>query len=219
MIGHTGQVCPILIPSGHSGETSQDDSLHKAYISCPAFRGKDSNGIRHIFRDSLREIYDKTFDIDAEPLPIPEDYFTAISHEIEAVGEGHTLVMEQCDLLYLFEYYKITKVGGAKSSYACAEWQGIQIPHAILSLLDRKGLQFTFFNDKRVGEDYTLLFHERNPAGRGLDFEDFPEVKSNFVRYAVELRCLNPVLDTEKTPLPPLEDLVEAVTALLQTGL
>ena len=71
LIGHTGQVCPILIPSGHSGETSQDDSLHKAYISCPAFRGKDSNGIHRLFRDSLREIYDKIFDIDAEPLPIP----------------------------------------------------------------------------------------------------------------------------------------------------
>ena len=83
-----------------------------------------------------------------------------------------------------------------------------------MSLLDHKGLQFRFFNDKRVGEDYMLLFYERNPAGRGLDFDDFPEVKPNFVRHAVELRCLNPVVDTKKTTLPPLEDLVE----LLSTG-
>jgi len=88
-----------------------------------------------------------------------------------------------------------------------------------MSLLDRKGLQFTFLNDKRVGEEYTLLFHERNPAGRGLDFDDFPETKHNFVRYALELRSLNPVRDTKKTPLPPLEDLAEAVTVLLHQGL
>jgi len=30
LIGHTRLVCPILIPSVHSGETSHDDSLHKA---------------------------------------------------------------------------------------------------------------------------------------------------------------------------------------------
>ena len=35
----------------------------------------------------------------------------------------------------------------------------------------------------------------------------------------MELRCLNPNIDTKKTPLPPLEDLAEAVTALLQAGL
>jgi hypothetical protein len=74
LIGHTGQACPILIPSGHRGETSQDESLHKAYISCKTFRGKDHNGIQQLFRDNLREIYDKIFDINAEPLPTPEEY-------------------------------------------------------------------------------------------------------------------------------------------------
>ena len=90
MIGHIGQVCPILIPSGQSGETSQDDSLRRAYISCPAFRERDHNGIHQLFKDSLWEIYDKIFDIDAEPLPNPEDYYTPISIAIEAAGEGQT---------------------------------------------------------------------------------------------------------------------------------
>ena len=35
----------------------------------------------------------------------------------------------------------------------------------------------------------------------------------------MELRCLNLVTDTKKTPLPPLEDLANAVTVLLETGL
>jgi len=64
-----------------------------------------------------------------------------------------------------------------------------------------------------------LLFYERNLAGRGLDFHDFPEDKPDFIRYAVELRCLNPVVHTKKTPLPPLEDLAEGVRVLLKAGL
>ena len=64
-----------------------------------------------------------------------------------------------------------------------------------------------------------MNFYERNPAGRGLDFDDYPENKSDFVRYVVELRCLNPVVDIKKTPLPPLEDLAEAVNVLLHVGL
>ena len=99
LIGHTGHVCPIIIPSGHSGETSQDDSLHKAYISCPAFIGKDHDGIHQLFRDSFREIYDKIFDIEAEPLPIPEDYYTAISNAAKVAGEKHTTTMDHHDLL------------------------------------------------------------------------------------------------------------------------
>ncbi len=91
-------------------------------------------------------------------MSIPEDYYTVISNGMEATGEGHTTEMDHRDLLYLLEYYKITKIGGANNPYEYAEWPRIQIPQAILSLLDQKELQFIFFNDKRVGEDYTLFF-------------------------------------------------------------
>ena len=74
LIGHSGQVFPTLIPTRHSGETSQDDSLHKAFIACQAFRGKDSNGIQHLLRDNVQEIYDRLYDIDAELMDPPEDY-------------------------------------------------------------------------------------------------------------------------------------------------
>jgi hypothetical protein len=110
--------------------------------------------------------------------------------------------MDSHTLLYLLELYKITKIGGPNSPYACAEWPGIQIPQALLNLLDSKGLQFTFLNYKRKSEDHILHFYERNPEGRGLDFDDYPENKSDFVMYAVELRCLNPVVDIKKNPAP-----------------
>jgi hypothetical protein len=64
-----------------------------------------------------------------------------------------------------------------------------------------------------------LHFYERNPAGRGLYFDGYPESKSEIVRYKVELRYLNLVVETKKTPLPPLEDLAEAITILLAAGL
>jgi hypothetical protein len=80
MLRHSGQVCPTLITTRHSGETSQDDSLHKVYIACSAFRGNDSNGINHIFRESLDEIYEILFDIDAKPIDIPENYYAAIAN-------------------------------------------------------------------------------------------------------------------------------------------
>ncbi len=128
-------------------------------------------------------------------------------------------MMVNYNLLYLIEYQRISKIGGTNSPYACGDWPGVHIPHAIPSLLDSKGLQFTFLNDKREEDDYTLLFYEHNPAGRGLDFDDFPGAKTDFIRYAVELRCLNPVVDTKKTPLLPLEDLAEGVAILLKAGL
>jgi hypothetical protein len=113
-------VCPTIIPIGHGGE-SQDDSLHKVYISRSAFRGKYNNGINQLFRDGLREIYDEIFDIDAEPLEVPEDYYTVISNAMEAAGEGHIAGMASYDLLCLFDYYIVTKIGGTNSPYACAE--------------------------------------------------------------------------------------------------
>ncbi len=86
-------------------------------------------------------------------------------------------------------------------------------------MLEEKSLGFTFYNDKREVEEHTLYFYERNPTERGLGFDDHPDDKTDFVKYAVELRCLNPIVDTKKSPLPPLENLAKAVEALMVLGL
>ena len=99
------------------------------------------------------------------------------------------------------------------------QWPGIQIPQAIINLLDTKDLLVDFFDDNGGTEQHTIQFYERNPAGKGLDFDNAPEDKPDFVRYAVELRCLNPITNTKKTPLPPLEDLAAATETLLAAGL
>ena len=71
-------------------------------------------------------------------------------------------------VLHLFEFLKTSKIGGIYSPYECMEWPRVQIPQARLSLLDRKGLRFTFI-DKTIG-DRTLNLYERKPAGHGMDF-------------------------------------------------
>ncbi len=78
--------------------------------------------------DSLHEIYDGLFDIDATAIDVPEDYYLSFSNAIEAAGEDHPSIFDPHSLLYLFEYYTITKIGGVNSHYASAEWPGVQIP-------------------------------------------------------------------------------------------
>jgi hypothetical protein len=65
-------------------------------------------------------------------------------------------------------------------------------------LLEEKGLRFIFYNKMKVVEEHTLHFYERNPTRRGLDFNDDPDDKTDFVRYAVDLRCLNRSSSTQQ---------------------
>ena len=85
--------------------------------------------------------------------------------------------------------------------------------------MDTKDITYHFLDGKGAWEESALQFYERNPAGRGLNFDDAPEDKLDFVRYAVEFRCLNPLMDTKNTPLPPLEELAEVVSTLTAVGL
>ena len=105
MLGHTGQVCPTLIPTEHNGETTQDDTLHKAFVACTNFRGKDYTSLLHIFMDSLHDIYDRLYDIDAEPHNQPEDFYTALSDAKEAARANHYAALDTTHTLYLVEFY------------------------------------------------------------------------------------------------------------------
>ena len=43
-----------------------------------------------------------------------------------------------------------------------------------------------------------MHFYERNLARRGLDFDDHPDDKSEFVIFAAELYFMNPIVDTKR---------------------
>ena len=123
------------------------------------------------------------------------------------------------ELLCLFEFYGISKIRGTTNPYVSIEWPWIQIPIAIASLLYDKGINFPFINDTNEWELYNVHFYERNPVGRGLDFKDTEDIKSDFLMYAVDYQCQNPIAEIKKHPLPILEELVDGVSLQLMTGL
>jgi hypothetical protein len=73
------------------------------------------------------------------------------------------------------------------------------------------GVIISLLNNDGVHDTASIYFFERNPTGRGLDFDEFPEHKTEFFRYAVQLNCINPVRDITKCPLPPLEEIARAL--------
>ena len=124
LLGHTWQVCATLISTGHYGETAQDETLHKAFVACAHFRGKDISSLLQLFRDSLQELYDKLYDIDAEQLSHLEDFYTALSGATETSGDSHTAAL---DTLTHYISSNSTRSSRSAVSYACIEWQGIKI--------------------------------------------------------------------------------------------
>jgi hypothetical protein len=118
LLGHTGQVCPTLIPTWHSRETAQDDTLHKAFVACANFRGKDISSLLQQFKDNLHELYDRLYVIDAAHLSQPEDFYTALSDATETAWDSHFVALDTLHTLYLVEFYKIVKIGGINSPYA-----------------------------------------------------------------------------------------------------
>ena len=107
MLSYTGQVCPIFILTGHTSETSQENSLRKAYIACPMLRGTGSAALHQLFKGSLQELYDRLFDIDANALAVPDDYYSTIAEAIELAGDRHSIELDPQILLYFMEFYKI----------------------------------------------------------------------------------------------------------------
>ena len=175
MLSYTSQVCLTFIPTRHKSKNSQEDSLHKAFIACPMFRGMDIATLKQLFKDNLQEMYDKLFEIDADALAVPEDYYSSIAEATDSAGDNHNIEMEPQLLLYLMESYKIVKIGGINNPFACMEWPMIQIPQAILSLLGTKVIIYHFLDDKGAWGESLIHFYERNLVGRGLDFDDAPE--------------------------------------------
>ena len=120
--------------------------------------------------------------------------------------------MGPTNLLYLFEFSRIYKVGGIASPYATIEWPWVQTPQALSVLLRDKGISIALLNNDSEYKDAPIFFYARNPTGRGLDFNDFPEQTSDFLRYAVQLNSMNPIRDITKSPLPPLEGIARGVS-------
>ena len=187
LLTHDGHISPILIPSKHVGNESFEASLHKAYVSCELLRGKDNGELSAIFRDNLKETYEDMLLSDKDEYIPPTDFIDTFITVIEATESSNAreITLTSTNLLYLFEFSKIFKVGGISSPYAVIEWHGVQIPQAITRILQKRGIKLSLVNNDGEYQDSTIYFYERNPAGKGREFDEFPAQKSDFLRYGV----------------------------------
>jgi hypothetical protein len=78
------------------------------------------------------------------------------------------------------------------------------------------GIIITLLNNDGEYQDAPIFFYERNPSGRGLDFNDFPEQTADFLRCAIQLNCINPICSITKYYLPPLEEIASGVLIQLR---
>ncbi len=65
-------------------------------------------------------------------------------------------------------------------------------------------------------ESYTST---KGTLKRGLDFAENPEQEEDFLRYAVELHCLNHAKDIAQYALPQLEEIARGTEILMDAFL
>jgi hypothetical protein len=148
----------------------------------------------------------------------PNDFIEIFIEGIAASeAKGETIItFPPKDTLYLFEFYIIFKAGGIASPYATFEWPCVHIQQALAAILQDKGLDITLINNDGKYKEAAIYFFERNPTGRGLDFGEIPDQKADFLRYAIQLNCINPIRDIIKSPLPSLEEIARGVSIRLR---
>ena len=90
-------------------------------------KGKDSGELPTLFRDNMKGNYEDLILNSNDDYQTPDDFIEIFIEGIaaaEAQGET-TITLSPKDTLYLFEFYRIFKVGGITSPYATIEWLGV----------------------------------------------------------------------------------------------
>ena len=96
--------------SEKAGFRRTEDTLHKAFVACTNFRGKDNNNLLQLFRVNLHEMYDKLYDLVVEHGNQPEDFYTSLSDATQTARDGQYADLDASHMLCLFKFYKIDKI-------------------------------------------------------------------------------------------------------------
>ena len=92
----------------------------------------------------------------------------------------------------------------------------MQIPRAITTILQNRGIKLPLVNNDEEYQDTTVYFYDRNPAGRGIELNEFQSQKADFLRYAIHFNCINPIRYIRKCPLPPLKEIALGISIQIQ---
>ena len=92
-------------------------------MSCELLRGKDNGELPTLFRDSLKDSCEDHILNNNDEFHTPNDFIEIFIEGIAvAEAQGETVIsLSPTDTLYLFEFYRIFKVGGIASPYATIE--------------------------------------------------------------------------------------------------
>ena len=103
LLTHSGNDNPVILPTGHMGEESDDPSLHKIFLSCANFRGKDNTALQTLLQDSLAEQYDEILLHPDDHFIIPEGFVDIMATTISesAATNNDTIALKNIDLLHL----------------------------------------------------------------------------------------------------------------------
>jgi hypothetical protein len=100
--------------------------MHILHVSCALLRSLDVGSILHLFKDSLKDIYDNTILLDnAEAYHAPKDYSTALNDAAEAAMDQPVVESDTIMQLCLFEFINIAKTRGIHTPYVATKWPEI----------------------------------------------------------------------------------------------
>ena len=113
----------------------------------------------------------------SEYLADPTDLTRHISTTIAIANGKNTsyVLLPKISLLRVLEHSGIYKVGGVTRPYACMEWPGISIPQALLTLREDRLILCPFSDEDCNTHNSNICFYERSSAGKGLNFDDYPD--------------------------------------------
>jgi hypothetical protein len=182
-------------------------------MACNEFRGLDNLKLQALMLKTASDLYEASQDEAGASFSIPSDLIGDITLSItQADSQNNEYVMlPRPSLMCILEYSRTYKVGDPTGPYAYMEWPGIQIPKALLTLLDDIPLLCPFSQEEGYTYINNLYFYDRNLASKELDFDSNLEQKEPFLRYAVSFQLQKKTEDMSRLSLPTLSDISHGI--------
>ena len=119
LLTHDGRINQTILLTGHLVNEFNEAPLHKIFVSYELLRGKDSGEIPILFRDNLNDINEDIIPNNTDDVQPQDDFIESLIEGLSAAeAQGKLVITLHSTELYLFEFYRIFKVGGIASPLA-----------------------------------------------------------------------------------------------------